>query len=238
MTMNTAWSSTNRIATNFLLKVGLFGLNNAPGQNIRIVTNTDSIIGWGTLKLKNPSGGAALSFNVLMNRTATFAVDSFYLGGAPAPSALLGAFGLTQGQRDTSIGYTFTGTGFKASQLYIDLNNSETRINNLFRAVLPSLGLNTKLSSLADMEVAASVFPNPTTEGVTFEFDKKSEGTWRVFVYNEAGQIFRNDNVNAPIGKVQHTVKFENGSPNGVYFYQIIDEDALIRKTGKVVLSK
>ena len=88
------------------------------------------------------------------------------------------------------------------------------------------------------VEVATTVFPNPTTEGGTFEFNKKSAGTWRVFVYNEAGQIIKNENVVAPVGKTQHAVKFEQGLANGLYFYQIIDDNSLIRNTGKVLLNR
>ena len=237
MTMSTSWAATNRITTNFLLKVGAFGLNNTPGQNIRNRTSHDTIVGWGTLKLRNPTTGGVLNFNVLLDVNTQIFKDSFFLGGAPAPPAILGAFGLTQGQNDTLITYKFIGAGFKGVHLAIETNNRETQISRMFRAILPSQNLPTDLKN-GSVEVATSVFPNPTTEGVTFEFDKKSEGTWRVFIYNEAGQIIKNENVGASVGKTQHTVKFEQNLANGLYFYQIIDNNSLIRNTGKVLLNR
>lgn len=238
MTMSSAWSSTQRVLTNFALKVGAFGLNNTPGQSISRGSYSDTIVGWGTLKLRHPSTGATLSFNALLDVHRFIVQDSFMLNGEAAPALLLNAFGLTQGRKDTTTRYYFYGAGFKAPLLSFYSNNAETQIVNIFRALLPNLGLTTKNNELVDLEVATSVFPNPTTEGVTFEFDKTTVADWRVFVYNAAGQIIKNEYVSGDRGRVQYSTRFDHSLSNGTYFYQIIDENSLIRNTGKVQLSR
>ncbi|MBL7816295.1 MAG: T9SS type A sorting domain-containing protein [Saprospiraceae bacterium] len=238
MTMSTAWTSFERVVTDFNLKVIAFGLNNTPGQSVSRGTYRDSIVGWGTLKMRHPSTGATLSFNALLDRRTFITQDSFYLNGTPANPLIVNAFGLTQGKIDTTTRYYFYASGFKSPLIAFSVNNSETQIVDIFRAILPSLGLTTKNNELVDLEVATTVFPNPTTEGATFEFDKSSADTWRVFVYNAAGQIIKNESVNAPIGKTQHTTRFDSSLPTGTYFYQIIDEHSLIRHTGKVQLNR
>ena len=238
MTMSSAWSSNLRVLTNFSLKVAAFGLNNTPGQSISRGSYSDTIVGWGTLKLRHPSTGTTLSFNALLDILKFTVQDSFMLNGDAAPALLLNAFGLTQGKKDTTIRYYFYGTGFKAPLLSFHTNNAETEITRVFRALLPNLGLTTKNNELVDLEVATSVFPNPTTEGVTFKFDKKTVADWRVFVYNAAGQIIKNEYVSGDIGHVQHNINFDRSLPSGTYFYQIIDENSLIRNTGKVQLSR
>ena len=238
MTMASAWSSNQRVTTNFALKVAAFGLNNVPGQSISRGSYSDSIVGWGTLKLRHPSTGATLSFNALLGIHKFVVQDSFMLNGEAAPALLLNAFGLTQGKKDTTTRYYFYGAGFKAPLLSFYSNNAETQVVNIFRALLPNLGLTTKNNELVDLEVATSVFPNPTTEGVTFEFDKTTVADWRVFVYNAVGQIIQNEYVSGNVGHVQHSLRFDNGLPNGTYFYQIIDDNSLIRNTGKVQLSR
>jgi hypothetical protein len=237
MTMGTAWTSNQRVTTDFLLKVGAFALNNVPGQAISRVTNTDSIVGWGTLRMRHPSTGATLNFNVLLNYFKYETQDSFYLGGAPAPAALLTAFGLVQGARDSTIRYNFIGPNFKAPYVQIQRNKGNNGIDNIFRSILPNLGLTVKNNELTNLEVKTTVFPNPTTEGVTFEFDKQSAADWRVFVYNTAGQIIKNEVVIAPIGVTQYATFFERNLPNGTYFYQILDDNSLIRNSGKVILT-
>ena len=236
MTMSSAWSSTQRVLTNFALKVGAFGLNNTPGQSISRGSYSDTIVGWGTLKLRHPSTGATLSFNALLDVHKFVVQDSFLLNGEAAPALLLNAFGLTQGRKDTTTRYYFYGAGFKAPLLSFYSNNAETQIVNIFRALLPNLGLTTKNNELVDLEVATSVFPNPTTEGVIFEFDKTTVADWRVFVYNAAGQIIKNEYVSGDSGRVQYSTRFDHSLSNGTYFYQIIDENSLISNTGKVQL--
>ncbi len=236
-TANSVWKTNSKFVTNFLLKVGLLGLNNAAGQQFNNISVVDTVIGWGTLRMRNPSGGAALSFNTLLVRSNRVDIDSFFLGGQPAPAQVLGAFGLTQGARTNALRFYFLASGFKAPLLSFELNNSGG-IGDIFRGILPNLGLSVNNDEPTDWTVKTTVFPNPTTEGVTFEFEKTTAADWRVFVYNTAGQIIRNDNVKSPIGSAQHTIQFEKNLSSGTYFYQIIDEHSLVRNAGKVVLNR
>ncbi len=237
VTANSVWKSSYKSTINFQLKVSLLGLNNTPGQSISTITEVDTVIGWGTLRLRHPSTGAVLNFNTLLVSETYATTDSFFLGGAPAPAQVLGAFGLTQGTTTTSRRYYFLGAPFKASYLSITLaDNSTTKISSAFRAILPSLGLTTAIKGFSPVEVNTTVFPNPTTEGVTFEFNKQTTADWRVFVYNETGQIINNQWIKAPIGTTQHQTSFDKSLPNGTYFYQIIDDNSLIRNTGKIAL--
>ncbi len=239
MTANSSWRNNFKLTTNFLLKVGAFGLNNTPGQNVSTISSVDTVIGWGTLKLRNQIGGTALNFNALLVSNTEVTVDSFFVGGALAPATLLGAFGLTQGATTTKRRLYFVGTGFKAPLFYVTLaNNSTTNIAEAYRGILPNLGLTLINKNLDNLEVKTKVFPNPITEGVTFEFDKQSAEDWRVFVYNELGQIISNQPVKAYVGTTQHQMSFDKSLPNGTYFYQIIDDNSLIRNTGKLALQR
>jgi hypothetical protein len=235
MTDKTAWASTNKINTNFLLKVGAFGLDNVPGQQVQTVTNKDSVIGWGTLKLRSPAYGTVLNFNVLLQRKTTTTIDSFFLGGQPAPTPILDAFGLTQGERDTAISLYFVGIDFKAAHLAMEVDNQMTSITDMYRGILPNLGLVSKNKEITDVSVKSKVFPNPTTEGVSFEFDKKTGGDWNILIYNTVGQITGLHRVSAPQGAATLTVNLDKTLPNGTYFYNIVDENSLIRANGQFV---
>lgn len=238
MTANSVWKSNYRDTSNFLLTVVAFGLNRTPGARVSAISQTDTIMGWGTLKMRNPTGGAVLSFAVLLNRDIVTTVDSFYLGGAPAPAAILGAFGLTQGSSSgTPAVYTFLGIGFK-QPLMLMATDAAGRIDIVSRGVLPALGLVLDNKETADVSIATKVYPNPTTEGVNFEFQKTNAATWHIMVYNAAGQIISINPVSASQGNVNQQITLDKSLPSGTYFYNLLDNTSLIRANGKVMLNR
>ncbi|MCC3160254.1 hypothetical protein LJ737_23660 [Hymenobacter sp. 15J16-1T3B] len=87
-----------RIGVTGTLTIAGASLNRAPFRLVQRYTYVDSVAGWGTLRI--PVAGRAAGSDplpVLLVRSRTIRQDSVYLNGAPAPAALLAAFGLTQG---------------------------------------------------------------------------------------------------------------------------------------------
>ena len=236
MTANSVWKTNFKDTTPLQLSVALFGLNKTPGMRVAQYTFLDTIVGWGTLKLKNPSGGTALNYAVLLKRETATRLDSFFLGDAPAPPAIIAAFGLTQGAVTVSTTRnTFIGIGFNEPFLYISTNTAGA-INAISRAVLPNLGL-TGSRETPNYAVATNVYPNPTTEGVNFKFQKTSLPDWNIMVYNTVGQIVSINRVNAPQGIVNQHITLASSLPSGTYFYNLLDETSLIRSNGKFLLT-
>jgi hypothetical protein len=238
MTANSVWKSSYKDTSNFQLSVAAFGLNKTPGMRVAQFNYTDTIVGWGSLKVRNPSGGAALSYAVLLKREIGTEIDSFFVGGAPAPAQLLGAFGLTQGASSiVSANFAFLGVGFNEPLMSI-YPNAAGGVGNVYRAVLPTLGLTVDNKETADVSVATKVYPNPTTEGVNFEFQKTNAATWNIMIYNAAGQIISINPVSAPQGNVNQQITLDKSLPSGTYFYNLLDNTSLIRANGKVVLNR
>ena len=235
MTANTFWRNSYKDTTFLQLSVAAFGLNKVPGMRVAQYTSLDTVIGWGTLRLRNPSGGTALSYAVLLKRATQTRLDSFFLGDAPAPAALMGAFGLTQGAVTVySTYYSFLGVGFNEPFLRI-YTNAAGAVNQVTRAVSPNLGL-TGSHETPNYVVATTVYPNPTTEGVNFKFQKTSMPDWNIMVYNAVGQIVSINRVNAPQGIVNQHITLASSLPSGTYFYNLLDDTSLIRANGKFLL--
>jgi hypothetical protein len=97
-TANSVWKSNSRRSVDFRLKVSAFGLNNTPGKHVYSINRTDSIVGWGKMRIAT-SAGTSIYYDVLVDKTTSSTIDSFYLGGLPAPVQLLNAFSVTQGQK-------------------------------------------------------------------------------------------------------------------------------------------
>jgi hypothetical protein len=237
ITNNASWKSNFLSGTDFFLTIGVLGLNKTPGQRISYYNYRDTIIGWGTLRLKNPAGGNPLSFAVLLHQRNGSRIDSFFLSGQPAPTPLLSAFGLQQGALAvTPTLYQFLGVGFNEPHMYMSVSSTGA-INLITRAGLPNQGLTVKTKE-ADYSIATKVFPNPTTEGVTFEFDKKSNADWHIMIYNTMGAIIQLKRINAPQGLTNQYLELEKSMPSGTYFYNLMDETSLIRASGKFVLQR
>ena len=240
ITANSAWNATSKVPVDFQLSVAAFGLNKTPGQRVTTILTRDTVVGWGTLKLKNPAGGAASSFVVLLERKNETYIDSFFVGGAPAPAQLLGAFGLVQGSRTVyATQYSFRGIGFSepAMQLYVNVNSGA--ISYISRAVNVALGLTTDSREVTDIVIAIKVYPNPAhTEGVNFEFKKTTDAQWNIMVYNAMGQIISINPIKGQMGTTTQHVELDRNLPTGTYFYNLLDEHSRIRANGQFLFTK
>lgn len=99
--------TTNLLLTlNFTANAPALGVNNLPAQRTEKSTVTNSIMASGTIKLKDLG-----SFPVIVQKQVVTVVYNYFLGGAPAPAALLGAIGLTDGESTTTIKYDFYAKG-------------------------------------------------------------------------------------------------------------------------------
>lgn len=205
--------------------------------DVRRYEYTTEVVGWGTLRLRSPIvGNAPLEFGVLFERNTEYRLDSFFLNGTPAPKFVLDTFKLIQGKRDTASAlYNLRGIGVKRGILSFTMSNDETVITTANRIIEPSLNLQTGNTELVSNDVPLSIFPNPTTEGVSFEFDKKTDGEWHLMIVNEAGQIIDLQSIKAPHGKITHTAHLDKSLPAGTYFTQILDESSLIRSSGRFI---
>ena len=110
-------------------------------------------------------------------------------------------------------------------------------ISNITRAVLPNLGLVAPTRETNDYAISTKVYPNPTTEGVTFEFQKTNSADWNVMIYNSIGEIVSINRINAPQGIINQSITLDKKLPSGAYFYNLLDETSLIRANGKIVIN-
>ncbi len=104
-TANSSWNSNSRRVTEMILNVPSFGLNNAPVTHAYTWVRKDTIIAYGKMRVYT-SAGPSIEYDVLLDKSSEYTLDSFYLAGQPAPSALLTAFGVSQGQK-TNVNYRY-----------------------------------------------------------------------------------------------------------------------------------
>ena len=74
-----------------------------------------------------------------------------------------------------------------------------------------------------------SVYPNPTTNKFTLEFNFVKAGPMKISVMNISGQVVYIEEVNAPAGNYKKEINLSENA-NGIYSLQVITNDAVITK--------
>lgn len=236
LTASSKHTWTYRNVINFQLTVALVGLNRAPGQVVTNELKRDSTIGWGTLRMRNPKGGSALDFAVLLVETSELSRDSFYLSGAPAPGLLLTALGLTQNTLRRNTTYSFYGARFASAILSAAVRNDT--LARVTRSINPVRGLVTDLPDVKELKVQTKLYPNPSPGEFYLEFDKTEAADWDILIYNAQGQMVALERISAPAGQVKQRIHLKPTLSNGTYFYHLLDQGSLIRSSGSFLLVK
>jgi hypothetical protein len=238
MTANTLWKSDFQNVVNFQSTIRAIGYDKKPGTRVSNYAYRDTILGWGTLKMRNPSGGAPLNFAVLLDYFTGSRIDSFFLEGTPALNPFLAAYGLQQGRTIVFTPfYQFLGVGYSEPLLSM-LASTTGRIFSINRAVLPNLGLTVATNEANLSAIKTQLFPNPTLGKLTLTFEKSTSKPWYLMVYNNLGQIICLSKIDNPEGNLSHTLDLNSSLPNGTYFYNLLDENSLIRSHGQVQLMR
>ena len=159
-TMNSSWHSQVRCSNDFDITCLSLGLNHTPGNHAYTMHRNDSIIGWGTMRVYT-STGPSIWYDVLMNKYEEYAIDSFYINGAPASPVLLAAFSVSQGQKtNANYGYNFYRSGsynylvrvdYATDSLYSFILGTYQNLDNILAT-----------SNIEDARYSTLVFPNPS----------------------------------------------------------------------------
>ncbi len=104
----------------FELTVAAFGLDQTPGVVQEVGTDNVEVIGYGHVIIPMEDGSASNPVEVLLVKTVNSRVTNYFVGGAPAPEALLNAFGFVQGEEviDEPF-YSFVRPGFSKDVLRV-----------------------------------------------------------------------------------------------------------------------
>jgi len=223
MTLSTTWQSTSQRATNFTLSVAAYALSNAPAEHRYSVTRKDSIAGWGKLSVYTPAGPSA-SYDVLVDKGYQFAIDSFFLNGSPAPTPLLSAFGVTQGQQtDKQYYYNFhrKGSFNYLMRFYYGSDNTYSTMEASF--VHKDNLVVTGLSEVSGNSYLTLIYPNPVIgNDLHVEIFGQTIASARYSLTDISGKMVQQGDVSMDRSSVMKVTLAETLS-NGYYILQIND---------------
>lgn len=226
-TMGGSFTSTTTKNTNFNLTIAAFGLNKTPGVRKSVRTVSDSVVGWGTVKIKGAFYKRIYdNVPVLQVRHRVTVTDSFFLGGSPAPQALLDAFGLKQGVPENIYYVDFIKQGELDELIRIDFDKSpyqtvkevEIQENRLEQYIITGL---TNLS----LQNAVNVYPNPIVNSIiTVNLPTNQNGNWTFNLTDIYGRNISQGAINTSNGEVSLPKEMANGN----YILTIINNDRVV----------
>lgn len=100
------WTTNTEIVFDLNVSIAAFGLDNVPGRAVSYLEHQYEAAGWGKVTVPTLAG-PSIPYDVLVIKHGTTFIDSIFLGGAPAPAALLSGLGLTQGAQGIQNSYYF-----------------------------------------------------------------------------------------------------------------------------------
>lgn len=159
-TYKDSWEETQIETTQFDLTVAAFGLNKTPGEVRRRRITTREVVGYGKLTLPGKDAKPSKSIDVLLLKYFETRIDSVFLGGAPAPPALLAAFQFTQGNTSTYRVYIFETKGFGLQPLFINYDEGGNAEKATYRPRTADV-----VNSISSIEHNLEVYPNRVREG-------------------------------------------------------------------------
>ncbi len=217
-------TSTHNYNTTLKFKITLttFGLIDVDMEYRSYVEEEDNVAGWGNVILPVGSG-ASIPYQALLLHRATTQTDSFYVGGTPAPPALLSAFLLTQGQTSKSYSTYLFGPSYK-ELAYIN-HGADDNYAAIEDAHVDGNGqLATGLSN-TEAAQAFSLYPNPVVNNnITLVTPQRFCNTATLTDFG--GRTIATYNLNNQ--NTQHNIALPNGLAAGMYLLQLSDNGKAI----------
>ena len=208
----TEWATMYSSSSPFQLSVAAFGLDHALGELRQNVSISYDAVGYGTLVVPLMNGNASDPMNVILVKSTTSVVDSIYLNNAPAPPALMGAFGLTQGVADSFSTYSFYRPNYQDEVMILSPSSN----TGIYRMDAASLAIPFVHSNKNE----AISYPNPIESGETLHIETTAE-VKHIRIHNLLGEVVYSKSLSAH----QNTIRIiiPEGIAPGTYLYQLSD---------------
>lgn len=235
LTYGDAFSSISAEVSNFELTVNAYGLSQTPGYLKSELSRDGEVIAYGTLTLPM-QGGKSIPYDVILVKNQSVIVDSVMLGGAPAPPALMAAFGLTQGNVTMQNSYKFYAEGFETTILFISMD--ETWTTPIYATFNPSAltldtGVGTSENELGDN---FKVYPNPTSDKITISMEKGDTKNKQIAIYDIFGKQVKDIQLNSTLENSNEIEIDVRNLSNGTYFVKVSSNSE--SSTKKIIINK
>ena len=222
-TMNTNWSSTYHYDFDFHLDFAGAGLSNQLGIVRNYITETDTVIGWGKMKVLMVDGSTSALMDVLQVKTTYNVTDSFFLPGQPSfiLSALLGQFGLTQGQTTISYTQSYYQANEVSALAFVDYTDS-TYTTPASATTYAARGTTPASVVLVNNDNSVNVYPNPVTNRqVSLDINQAKNGMCTYEVIDISGKLLTSDVFMVTGNQIHQQIQLPSNVSAGMYYIRV-----------------
>ncbi|MCB0736110.1 MAG: T9SS type A sorting domain-containing protein [Bacteroidetes bacterium] len=227
MSSTTAYDDVDIQEARFELTVAGYGLNKTPGKNLRWRFQRREVIGWGEIVIPDGKGGTTKPIEVLAVHIVDSIIDSFYLGGQPAPKPLLDAFGAVQGNTWKYEAYAFEtiGLGRQVAGLITGTDNIIDQTYFRPQAAQLTVGSNELAQPIVN------VFPSNVQNGqvITIE-SSNSNGSFQVALISANGKEIQLTEIG------NNKFQLPSNVQAGLYVYRLVNQENQHSITGKLMV--
>jgi hypothetical protein len=222
LTDGRTWTSTYRTATNFNASIAMLLLNNTSGQRVSYFTSTDSVKGWGKIRVKMENGMGSTYMDVLQVKTHVQVIDSFYLNGMAVPNLQLQALGLSQGMETYNYYVRYYRAGEVTPVVEMTFLDPSYATPDEARVMTNRLSDPTGIDFITPGGI--SIYPNPVNNHVIYaDLLDNPTGNWRYELLNTMGQKVAAAPLNVK-GTQAQIILNETTAP-GMYYLSLYQND-------------
>jgi hypothetical protein len=229
-TYNSHWSSSFSDSLTFSLTVSVAGYNHTPATLKAAVTETDTVVGWGEMKVKEVSGSPSKYMLVLQIRKRNVAIDSFFINGAVPAALVLTTLGITEGQRAGTYTEEFYRPNECRPLAAITFTDSTFTTPASARTLAENYGtdLSTGIKTITGNS-SIIVYPNPVTTGAfTINVPDAQDGNWSYELFNNSGAEITNGNLAFAGGQTSAQVSVSEKMAAGNYYIVVKNNGNMI----------
>lgn len=228
-----SWMSDATRSTNFNITITAFGLNNTPGVYRAYESVMDTVVGWGEVRIRQARTGI-VSGKVAVQQVhrKVVRIDSFFLGGNPAPVALTNAFGLVQGGESTRYFCLFYRQGETVPLAFIEYADSDYTEAEEIEIHQDNVMLQTASISSLSTHNKFSVYPNPVKDIINVDLPVGNLSNWSYAITNMQGQNV----MQANLGET-NTISISNDIANGMYLFTLIN-NGLVQSSSRIAINR
>ncbi len=235
-TIGTKWNATSNSTVNLTIKIPSIPLfANTPAQRKTITTSTSEVVGWGLMKIKRLDGKPSGVRAVLQVKTTLSLIDSLYIGGQPAPPAILDSLDVTQGDTNTVYQKNF----FREYEMLplVNVTYSNATYTTIEDVSFHSqrLPFPDNVSEVLNNAIVAKVYPNPGNGIFTIDVAEANESAWSYQVTDITGKLITNNNLDINSNKTKAEVNLSSVLVPGNYILSV-QQDGLTVAASKLVI--
>jgi len=218
-TFNSSWTSTYQYDFNFQLSLTyppVFSYDHAPGIVRAFITEKDSVVGYGQMRVKDINGNPSGYMPVLQIQSTVTTADSFFVNGAPATGTLVALFGLSQGASTSSYSQYY----YRPMELtpLANVSYNDNTYSQPSAAQTHAQRLTPEAVTILANNTTINVYPNPVTNHTIYvDISGAQTGSWTYDLINVTGQTV----ATAAISSNHTQVALSSTLASGIYYLRV-----------------